>query len=121
MRLTFPLPKIWASETLYAHLGTLAAKGLAGWSTDVELHAEFPEREALTAEEESVIAAHVAAYIHDPATLWSKNRGEAYAAEVGSLEQQIDALFKSATFPASSEGAAIQAKRNAIKARYPKK
>lgn len=47
-------------------------------------------------------------------------RADAYALEVGPIEQQIDAIFKSMTFPDGSEAASIQAKRQAIKDRHPK-
>lgn len=75
MRHSFPLPDAWDSETIWPHLAAYAADGLTGWSLDADsIHAEFPEREELTEEEEATVAAHVAAYVHIPT--WTAVRAE---------------------------------------------
>lgn len=74
MRITTPLPAVWSKETLFAHLATFAADGLTGWSAGAELHAEFPEREELTAEEHAAVLAHIAAYVYTPT--WTAVRVE---------------------------------------------
>lgn len=73
MRQSFTLPSVWDSETIWPYLATLSIDGLTGWTIDPEhLHAEFPEREELTDEEQAALAAHVAAYVHTPT--WTEVR-----------------------------------------------
>lgn len=67
MRLTYPLPEQHDRRALHAHLVSLAVEGYTGASVDNDsIHLEFPERDALTPQEEALAADLVSSYLFTP-------------------------------------------------------
>lgn len=111
-------------SVLHTQVSALNLPNFAGVSFNGEnTILEFPDRESpLTVSEINAISSAVETARTEIDRLSPlESRAAAYESEVGSIEQQIDALFKSLSFPAGSEAATMQTKRQAIKDRFPKR